>query len=114
MARKFKWNMWNYDCDGNAYIIAADECPNRADVPFYIVKEDGLSETVLDPSLGECLCADIVEEGWCKFQVRTDWEDMEGKRHGWYVVEKAPHNSPIFRGKRGWFPVWIIRLGEWY
>lgn len=66
------------------------------------------------PSLGECLCADIVEEGWCKFQVRTDWEDMEGERHGWYVVEKAPHNSPIFRGKRGWFPVWIIRLGEWY
>ena len=39
MARKFKWNMWNYDCDGNAYIIAADECPNRADVPSYIVKE---------------------------------------------------------------------------
>ena len=40
MAKKFTWNMWNYDCDGNAYIIAADECPNRADVPFYIVKED--------------------------------------------------------------------------
>ena len=44
----------------------------------------------------------------------SDWEDMEGERHGWYVVEKAPHNSPTFRGKRGWFPVWIIRLGEWY
>jgi hypothetical protein len=41
MARKFKWDMWDYDCNGLAYIIAKDECPNKSDVPQYIVEEDG-------------------------------------------------------------------------
>lgn len=106
MARKFKWEAWDYDCDGEAYIIAKDECPNAADVPDYICEVDGIHP--------ECKPEMVVQEGWCKYQVRTDWEDREGERIGGYVVEQCPHMSTAYKGKRGWFPVWIVRKDEWY
>ena len=62
MERKFKWDMWDFDCSGMAYVIAKDECKNRRDVPQYIVKKDGLHPDVLNPKLGECLCENIVQE----------------------------------------------------
>ena len=115
MARKFKWDMWNFDWDGSAYIIAKDECPCREDVPAYIVKEDRLSPDVLNPDLGENLCPEIVQDGWCKFQVRSDWENYEGRSGGYVVIVQKDHPRNMY-GKKipGWFPVWIIRLGEWY
>ena len=94
MSRKFKWEKWDFDCDGNAYVIAKDECPNTEDVPDYIVREDGLHPDVLNPDLGECLCPNIVQEGWCKYQVRSDWYDREGKRLGSYVVRLGSHDKP--------------------
>lgn len=110
MSRKFKWDMWDFDGDGMAYVIAKDECLNKEHVPTYIVREDGLHPDVLNPKIGECLCPEIVQEGWCKFQVRSDWIDEEGGPKGGYVVNFGTHN----RQHKGWFPVWVVRLGEWY
>lgn len=114
MARKFKWDMWDFDGNGLAYIIAKDMCPNRCDVPKYIVKNDYLDPSVMDSSYGEHLCEDGVMEGWCKFQVRSDWMDMEGEAHGWYVVNLASHGDTAYQHRCGWFPVWVVRVGEWY
>jgi hypothetical protein len=58
-----------------------------------------------------------VEEGWCKYQVRTDWEnDDDAEPHGGYVIEQNEAFTKKVDGKRksGWFPVWIVRRGEWY
>ena len=33
--RYFTWDTWDFDCNGTAYIIALDECPNIEDVPKY-------------------------------------------------------------------------------
>lgn len=112
MDRKFVWDMWNFDFEGLAYVISADAC-RKEDVPGFIVKNDGLSEDVLNPSYEDYLCTESVQEGWCKYQVRSDWEN-EGGAHGGYVAQIASHDSETFKGKRGWFPVWIVRLGEWY
>lgn len=108
MSRKFKWWSWNYDWDGDAYIIAKDECPNKEDVPEFICKNDGIH--------ADCKSEMVVEEGWCKFQVRTDWEGGDGEPYGWYVVEKQkePPKDLYGKKKRGWFPVWIVRKGQWY
>ena len=105
--RKFTWDAWDYDLDGSAYIIAKDECPNKEDVPDYICRVDGLSP--------ECKPEMVVDEGWCAWQVRTDWMYGDGEPHGWYVVEKQ-QKRPARNGKPlpGWFPVWIVRKGEWY
>jgi hypothetical protein len=107
MSRKFTWNSWDFDCDGDAYIIAKAECPERENVPDYIVKADNL-----DPA---CKLGMVIEEVWCAFQVRSDWEDSDGP-HGWYVVERREAFTKRLDGRRkpGWFPVWIIRKGEWY
>ena len=39
---KFTWDRWNFDCDGEAFVIRKDLCPNREDVPAFIVREDNL------------------------------------------------------------------------
>lgn len=103
--KKFTWAMWDYDLDGMAYIIAKSECQEAHEVPNYIIVRDNLNP--------KCAPDMIVEEGWCKYQVRSDWYDMDGPCGG-YIVEKAPHNSTTYIRRRGWFPVWIIRIGEWY
>ena len=108
MGAKFKWNAWDFDCDGEAYIIAKRECPEKENVPDYIIREDCLHQGCKDGM--------VVEEGWCKFQVRTDWWDGDGEPRGWYVVETyEPETKNLYgKRKRGWFPVWIVRKGEWY
>lgn len=108
MSRKFTWDAWDYDCDGSAYIIAKDECPNREDVPDFICREDRIHP--------DCKPDMVVEEGWCKYQVRCDWDGGYGEREGGYVVEKQKNPPCDLYGKkiRGWFPVWIVRKDEWY
>lgn len=108
MKRRFTWDAWNYDCNGEAYIIAKDQCPNAANVPGYICEVDDI-----DPA---CKPEMRVEEGWCKFQVRTDWENGDGEPRGGYVVYKQKEPPKNRNGKKqaGWFPVWIVRKEEWY
>lgn len=108
MARKFTWDTWDYDLDGSAYIIAKDECTKREDVPEYICREDNISS--------KCKPEMVVEEGWCKYQVRSDWDGGDNNPMGGYVVEKQkePPKDIYGRKKRGWFPVWIVRKDEWY
>lgn len=108
MSRKFTWDAWDYDCDGSAYIIAKDECPNREEVPDFICREDGIHP--------DCKPEMVVEEGWCKYQVRTDWDGGYGEPRGGYLVEKQkkPPCDLYGKKKRGWFPVWIVRKDEWY
>lgn len=108
---KFNWDRWDFDTDGDAYIIRKDICPSREDVPDFIVREDNLHE--------DCKQGIIdggVREGWCKWQVRTDWEDGDGEPQGGYGVTMYEGVTLNICGKRkrGWFPVWIVRLGEWY
>jgi hypothetical protein len=108
---KFTWNRWAFGCDGDAFIIAKKICPEKENVPQFIVENDGVSES--------CKKDMVVEEGWCKFQVRTDWEDYEGEPIGGYHVVEAKFDaktkdSLTGKRKRGWFPVWIVRTGDWY
>lgn len=106
MAKKFKWDVWDYDLCGLAYIIAKEQCPEAEDVPDFICNVDHLS--------ADCKNAMKVEEGWCKFQVRADWDDLDdcsSSNAGWYVVEegKEPPKDNTGKKKCGWFPVWIVR-----
>ena len=101
MKRKFKWLAWDFDCDGDAYVIAKSECPERESVPDYIVKNDCIHP--------DCKPYMIIQEGWCKWQVRTDWENGDGEPQGGYSVTLG---IPV--NKKGWFPVWIVRKGDWY
>ena len=48
--------------------MAKDECPNKKDVPAYIVREDGLHPDVLNPELGECLCLKLSRRGGVNFR----------------------------------------------
>jgi hypothetical protein len=108
VSRKFKWDYWDFDCNGDAYIVAKTECPERERVPDYIVQADNLHP--------DCKYGMEMQEGWCKFQVRTDWEYGDGEPEGGYVVEQYEPHTKKLNGKRkpGWFPVWIVRKGEWY
>jgi len=63
MTTKFKWDAWDFDCDGEAYIIAKRVCAERDNVPDFIIREDNLPLDYKDRM--------TVEEGWCKYQVRT-------------------------------------------
>jgi len=108
---KFIWNKWDFDCAGDAYIIRKSACPKREDVPDFIIREDNLSE-----DCRQGIVDGGVQAGWCKYQVRTDWENGDGKPQGGYYVEINKLDTKRTAGKRqrGWFPVWIVRLGEWY
>ena len=109
MSRKFTWDAWDFDLDGDAYVIAKTECPDRVKVPDYICRIDGITS--------DCKPEMVVEEGWCKYQVRTDWEDDDdAEPRGGYVVKRSEAFTKRLDGSRkpGWFPVWIVRQGEWY
>lgn len=118
MPRKFTWNKWDYDLDGTAYIIAQDQCPKREDVPEWIVSNDNLSLDVLDGNNPSHISIDDIKDGWCAFQVRSDWYYDYGdvKPRGGYVVADDVRETFRMDGRQkpGWFPVWIVRLGEWY
>lgn len=103
MAVKFKWDAWDFDCEGEAYIISKRECSEKEKVPDFIIKEDNLHP--------DCKDGMVVNEGVCKFMVRTDWENCDGEPRGGYYVHEG--NKDI-TGMRGWFPVWIVRKGDWY
>lgn len=75
--RKFGWDAWDFDGDGNAYIIAKDLCPSKEDVPKFIVKADGIHP--------DCMAEMNVQEGWCKYMVRSDWDNVDGPCGGYYV-----------------------------
>lgn len=110
--RYFTWDTWDFDCNGTAYIIALDECPNIEDVPKYVVEADGLSEEVLNSEHDDFLSVADVKEGWCKFMVRSDWDNFDGPC-GAYYAEICPHMTTSHKGG-GWFRVWIVRRGLWY
>ena len=123
--RKFTYDHWDYDCNGSAYIIARSECLKRDDVPRYIIEADHLHEDCLNPDKGAHLSVADVREGWCKYQCRTDWENGDGKPQGGYFVEERAHSEGMYyhywqggvnyrKKSPGWFPVWIVRIGEWY
>ena len=98
MSRQFTWNAWDYDCDGEAYIISKDECQEKTEVPTYICKVDNISE--------ECKSDMNVQEGWCRWEVRSDWENGDGEPRGWYVI----YDKKVLRS----FPIWIVKKEEWY
>lgn len=100
--RRFKWDKWDFDCEGDAYIISKDVCPEKSDVPDFICKEDCIHF--------DCKKDMNVQEGWCSWQVRSDWENIDYSTAG-YVVNIGK-NKPKTKNK--WFPVWIIRCEEWY
>jgi hypothetical protein len=115
---KFTWDKWSYDCDGDAYVIKKDLCPNKEDVPKWIVENDNLDPECLNPATGHYIAVDSVRHGWCKYQIRTDWENCEGEPLGGYFVvdeyRSSQYQSLCNKAGRGWFEVWIVRVGEWY
>lgn len=106
--RLFTWDAWDFDGDGESYIIAKDLCPEKENVPDFICQKD-----YIDPA---CKSDMVVDEGWCKWQVRTDWEGADGTPQGWYVVYRQKDAPKALNGKKqpGWFPVWLVRKEEWY
>lgn len=105
--RAFTYEIWDFDCNGEAFVIAKDQCPEQEKVAAYIADQEGF-----DPA---CANEMIVEEGYCKYQCRSDWENDDCPRGGYTVEQqKAYPTYQDGRRKRGWFPVWIIRLGDWY
>ena len=108
MGKKFDWKKYDIDGNGECYVIAKEQCVEKSEVPAFICKVDCLDKA--------CAPDMEVEEGWCKFQCRTDWENGDGEPQGWYVVEMDESESKDIYGKRkrGWFPVWVVRIGEWY
>ena len=107
MAKKFTWDAWDFDGDGEAYIIAKSEC-NGEDVADFICKADGIHP--------DCKIAMTVEEGWCKYECRSDWENYEGEQLGGYHAVQVRNRPKRADGRPlpGWFPVWIVRKDEWY
>lgn len=101
--RKFKWDAWDFDCNGTAYIISVDECPKREDVPAFIHANDYIPDEI-NPTMQ-------VQEGWCKYQVRRDWDNGDGQPQGGYYATMAPHKGSRaqYHIKPGWFKVWIVR-----
>ena len=108
MPAKFTWDAWDFDYDGEAYIIAKRECLEKDDVPDFIIKVDNLH--------ADCKDGMVVEEGFCKYQVRSDWENCDEPCGGYYVETYEPFTRNSITGKRkpGWFPIWIVRKKEWY
>ena len=107
--RKFTWDSWDYDGDGEAYIVAKDECPDINELPAWLIKADNLdTESAKD-------IPNDIKDGWCRFQCRSDWENMNGP-HGWYIVtENRNDTMSLYRKKKaGWFAVWIVRKTDWY
>ena len=96
--REFTWGAWNYDCEGEAYVIAKDQCPEKENVPDFICREDGLSS--------DCKPEMVVQEGWARWECRTDWENGDGEPFSWYVI----YDGKVPRS----FPVWLVRKDEWY
>jgi len=91
--RKFDFNCWDFDGDGEALV---------ADAEIYSPTD------AVDLAKVE-LCTEAVEPsvcGWCHFECRTDWEDGDGSPQGGYVVRQTIDKPN--RG-RGWFKVWIAR-----
>lgn len=108
MAKRFRMESWDIDGEGNAFVVAKDACPNKEDVPRFICDGDFLDH--------DCEKDMVVEEGWCRFMVRSDWDDYDGERRGGYVVYLGTDRPKSRNGSiaRGWFPVWIVRHGDWY
>lgn len=98
MKRKFVWDAWDYDCDGSAYIIAKDACLHKEGVPDFICREDQIP--------AKCRPEMQVQEGWCRWEVRSDWYGGYGGPGGGYCIydQKVPRS----------FPVWIVRKENWY
>lgn len=99
--RKFTWDCWDFDTEGDAYVVSKDECPIKENVLEYICDKDYVSGTEQDININFDA---LVKEGWCCFQCRSDWDN--GFDGGGYVVEEG--NEKPTSG-RGWFPVWIVR-----
>lgn len=94
--RFFDWDVWDFDCDGSAYIISKDLCPSKDDVPQFIVDADKIHP--------DCKSEMEVLEGWCKYMVRSDWENIDGPYGGYYVEER--HTRPS--GKKWKAPAWVV------
>lgn len=92
MSRSFTSNLWDFDGDGEAFIVAQDkytaaEAVEKADLE--LPDHKGMQ----------------ARYGMCAYQCRSDWEDDEGGPKGGYIVEIGEAR----KGRRGWFPVWIVR-----
>lgn len=99
---KFTWHKWDFDSDGAAYVIRKSICSKSEDVADFILKEDELPEHYKQRIAEKC-----IEEGWCRFYASRYWDDCNEPKSG-YGVEAS--NSS--KRKHGWFPVWIVRVGE--
>ena len=100
--RKFTWDCWDFDMDGDAYIVSKDECPIKEDVIKYICDHDYVQGPEQDINID---FGALIKEGWCCYQCRSDWAN-DYERCGSYVAEVG-ENKPNYG--RGWFPVWIVR-----
>jgi hypothetical protein len=95
---------WDFDGYGHAFVVSKDVCKTPKDV-LDLVKSE-IERQPVNPGNEHA-----VEEGWCKFQCRSDWSD--GYAGGGYVVVDCEREFETTNalGKRtpGWFRVWYVR-----
>ena len=101
--RNFTYDMWDYDCCGGAFVIAKDECIDKQNVVKYLIDKNEINKN----DASKIDISDIYE-GVCKYQVRTDWDGCEGEHRGGYLVDDSVTK------RKGYFPVWILRVEEWH
>ena len=99
--RNFKWDVLEL-LTGFAYVISKDECKKKENVLEYIEKNKGKDDYQLDDK-------QPIHEGWCRYEVRSDWENVDGKSGGYVVYEgERPVNEVTGKPLSGSFPVWIV------
>lgn len=86
--RYFVWDTWDYDCDGEAYIIAKDVCPNKEDVPDFICREDRI------PAKSKSEMR--VQDGWCPLGIAFRLEQRLWRSGRWvlYIRSKGSEGFP--------------------
>ena len=99
--RKFTFDCWDIDYEGDAYVVSKDECREKRAVIGYIVDNDCLNGTDDEEELRINSDAKILD-GWCCYQCSY----FDGERQCGYIAEIG-EEKPSYG--RGWFPVWIVR-----
>ena len=102
---EFNWGKWDFDLDGDAYVINKKQCPMKADVPDFILEEDNLHEDCKQGIIDQG-----IQQGWIRYGKCNYWDDSYTGRSGFEV--QIDNDNLHF--KKNWDPVWIVRIGDWY
>lgn len=133
--RKFECSNWDFDGEGDAFILAKDECPNVCDVPKFLFDRYHMNWRVMDPERE----GGKMKEEECKYffnnlgiedamsflrmaanTVAVNYHDTN-PIEAWHTVQSAfdrlyarmKHDGGIGSAKSTPTDAMIIYMGEW-